>query len=86
MVANKPAPSISYFTPSQVPAAGTAFDPQPDERPIPTLFQPLTIRGVTFHNRIFVSAVRPYGLQASSLRASDHSYLLSVNTPLMMDT
>jgi hypothetical protein len=53
--ANKPAPAISYFTPAQVPAAGTAFDPQPDGSPIPKLFQPIKIRGTTFHNRIFVS-------------------------------
>lgn len=55
--ANKPAPAISYFTPAQVPAAGTAFDPQPDGTPIPKLFQPIKIRGTTFHNRIFVSHV-----------------------------
>jgi len=53
--ANKPAPTIPYFTPAQVPAAGTAFDPQPDGTPIPKLFQPIKIRGTTFHNRIFVS-------------------------------
>lgn len=55
-VTNKPAPGISYFTPAQVPAAGTAYDPQPDGKPIPKLFQPIKIRGTTFHNRIFVSA------------------------------
>ncbi|KAI6011495.1 hypothetical protein BKA83DRAFT_4573526 [Pisolithus microcarpus] len=49
-IANKPAPAISYYTPAQVPAAGTAYDPQPDGQPIPKLFQPLKIRGTTFHN------------------------------------
>jgi hypothetical protein len=51
---NTPAPGISYFTPEQIPRSGTALDPQPDEKPIPKLFQPLTIRGVDFQNRIFV--------------------------------
>lgn len=52
--ANAPAPNTPYFTPAQVPASGTAFDPQPDGKPIPKLFQPLKIRGVEFHNRVFV--------------------------------
>lgn len=58
--ANKPAPAISYFTPAQVPAAGTAFDPQPDGTPIPKLFQPIKVRGTTFHNRIFLSPLCQY--------------------------
>ena len=52
---NRPAPNTSYFTPAQNPPAGTAVDPQPDGKAIPTLFKPLKIRGVEFHNRIFVS-------------------------------
>ncbi|KAI6029776.1 hypothetical protein BKA83DRAFT_4223049 [Pisolithus microcarpus] len=59
-VANKPAPAISYYTPAQVPAAGTAYDPQPDGQPIPKLFQPLKVRGTTFHNRIFLSPLCQY--------------------------
>ncbi|KAI5996150.1 hypothetical protein EDD15DRAFT_2250703 [Pisolithus albus] len=59
-IANKPAPAISYYTPAQVPAAGTAYDPQPDGQPIPELFQPLKIRGTTFHNRIFLSPLCQY--------------------------
>jgi hypothetical protein len=51
----KPAKGISYFTPAQDPPAGTAAEPQSDSSPTPKLFQPLTIRGVTFHNRIGVS-------------------------------
>lgn len=54
-VNNKPAEGISYFTPAQEPAAGTAANPQTNGQPIPKLFQPLTIRGVTFQNRIGVS-------------------------------
>ncbi|KAJ3556811.1 hypothetical protein NM688_g1811 [Phlebia brevispora] len=54
---NTPAPNVPYFTPAQVPPAGTAVDPQPDGKPIPKLFQPLKIRGVEFQNRIWVSRV-----------------------------
>lgn len=51
---NEPAPGISYFTPKQSPPPGTAANPQSDGSIPPKLFQPLTIRGVTFHNRIGV--------------------------------
>lgn len=51
----KPAEGISYFTPAQDPPAGTAASPQSNGQSIPKLFQPLTIRGVTFPNRIGVS-------------------------------
>jgi len=54
-IINKPAPGISYFTPAQEPPAGTAANPQSDGSKPPKLFQPLTLRGVTFHNRIGVS-------------------------------
>lgn len=50
----KPASGTSYFTPAQEPPAGTAADPQSDEAPIPKLFQPLKVRGLTLHNRIGV--------------------------------
>jgi len=53
-LANKPAPNTSYFTPAQLPPSGTALDPQPDGTPIPKLFKPIKIRGLEFHNRIFV--------------------------------
>lgn len=51
---NAPAPGVPYYTPAQNPPAGTALDPQPDEKLIPKLFQALQIRGVQFQNRIFV--------------------------------
>lgn len=51
---NAPAANTSYFTPAQYPPAGTAYDPQPDGKPIPPLFKPIKIRGVEFHNRIWV--------------------------------
>ena len=51
---NVAAEGIPYFTPAQIPPAGTALDPQPDGKPIPKVFQPLRIRGVEFQNRIWV--------------------------------
>ena len=51
---NAPAPNVPYYVPRQYPSAGTAFDPQPDGKPIPSLFQPIKIRGVEFQNRIWV--------------------------------
>ena len=63
LIINKPAQGISYFTPAQVPPAGTARNPQSDGQPIPKLFQPLTIRGVTFPNRIFLSPLCQYSAQ-----------------------
>ena len=52
---NAPAKDVPYFTPEQTPPAGTAVVPQPDNKPIPKVFQPIKIRGVEFQNRIFVS-------------------------------
>lgn len=46
------APNVPFYTPAQTPPAGSAVDVG---KPIPKLFQPLTIRGLEFHNRIFVS-------------------------------
>jgi hypothetical protein len=57
-IENKPAKGISYFTPEQVPPAGSAADPQSDGARPPKLFQPLTLRGVTFHNRIGVRLLK----------------------------
>ncbi|EIW54780.1 FMN-linked oxidoreductase [Trametes versicolor FP-101664 SS1] len=56
------APNTSYFTPKQVPPAGTAA-PSKDSQPIPSLFQPLKIRGVDFQNRLFVA---PMALSSGS--------------------
>lgn len=51
---NKAAAGISYYTPAQIPPAGTAASPQSDGSAPPKLFQPLKLRGATFHNRIGV--------------------------------
>ncbi|KAL1966958.1 hypothetical protein VTN77DRAFT_3702 [Rasamsonia byssochlamydoides] len=62
-IENKPAKGISYFTPAQEPPAGTAANPQSDGSQPPKLFQPLTIRGLTFHNRIGLSPLCQYSAQ-----------------------
>lgn len=54
-IPNRAAENVSYYTPTQIPPAGRAI--QGDDM-IPTLFQPIKIRGVQFHNRIFVRAHR----------------------------
>ena len=64
---NAPAPNVPYYVPRQYPPAGTAFDPQPDGKPIPSLFQPIKIRGVEFQNRIWVRP--PLTLSAAESRA-----------------
>lgn len=56
----KPAEGVPFFAPAQDPPAGTAVDPQPNGAAIPKLFTPLTIRGVTFQNRIFVPPLCQY--------------------------
>ncbi|KAG0695479.1 hypothetical protein DFH29DRAFT_955028 [Suillus ampliporus] len=78
--ANKAAPGIPYFTPAQVPAAGTAFDPQPDGIPIPTLFQPIKIRGTTFHNRIFLSPLCQYSAEDGHLTSWHTAHLGGIFT------
>lgn len=50
----EPAKGISYFTPAQETPAGTAANPQTSGKAIPKLFQPITIRGLTFQNRLGV--------------------------------
>ncbi|EIW53159.1 FMN-linked oxidoreductase [Trametes versicolor FP-101664 SS1] len=60
------APNMPYFTPAQKPPAGTAA-PSKDGTPIPSLFQPIKIRGVEFQNRLFVS---PMGLSSGNTDGS----------------
>jgi len=50
---NSPAPAIPYYTPDQYPPTGTVKDAETNVS-IPKVFTPLTIRGVTFQNRIWV--------------------------------
>ncbi len=89
-IENKAAQGISYFTPAQVPPAGSAASPQSDGSLPPKLFQPLKVRGVTFHNRIGVSLPCPLEFTNNLLMIDrsqyGNSYLHSVNTAPTMDT
>jgi hypothetical protein len=51
-IVNEGAKGIPYYTPAQIPPAGTADHPQPDGSQPPKLFQPLKLRGLTLQNRI----------------------------------
>ncbi|KAH8084363.1 NADH:flavin oxidoreductase/NADH oxidase [Cristinia sonorae] len=67
-IINSPAPNTPYFTPAQFPASGTAIQPQAlqesgEEKPVPKLFQPLKIRGVEFHNRIWLAPLCQYSAE-----------------------
>lgn len=59
--ASKPAEGVAFYTPAQVPSAGTALDFDPEHpSKTPTIFHPLTIRGVTLINRFVVSPMCQY--------------------------
>lgn len=59
--ASKPAEGVPFYTPAQVPSAGTALDFDPEHpSKTPTIFHPLTIRGVTLANRFVVSPMCQY--------------------------
>ncbi|KAJ5770667.1 uncharacterized protein N7511_002718 [Penicillium nucicola] len=55
---NLPAPGVPYYTPAQRPPSGTATIENP-----PKLFDPLTVRGVTFQNRIFLAPLCQYSAE-----------------------
>ncbi|KAF3000245.1 hypothetical protein E8E13_007720 [Curvularia kusanoi] len=52
-------PDLEYFTPQHVTSPGTPATTG-DSKAIPTLFQPLTIRGTTLRNRIMVAPMCQY--------------------------
>ncbi|KAG4417124.1 hypothetical protein IFR04_009760 [Cadophora malorum] len=79
-IPNKAAPGVSYFTPAQEPPAGTATDPQPDDKPLPKVFQPLTIRGTTFQNRIFLSPLCQYSSENGHFTAWQFAHLGGIFT------
>ncbi|EGO05331.1 hypothetical protein SERLA73DRAFT_174441 [Serpula lacrymans var. lacrymans S7.3] len=60
---NTAAPGVDGYFPLNEPEIGTAYrntDVFPSNETLPVLFQPLTIKNVTFKNRIFVSAMCQY--------------------------
>ncbi|KAK2461145.1 hypothetical protein APHAL10511_006672 [Amanita phalloides] len=77
---NKPAAGVPYFTPSQIPPAGTASPPQPDDPPLPKLFQPLKIRNVELHNRIWLSPLCQYSSENGVVTEWQHAHLGGIFT------
>ncbi|KAF2649776.1 FMN-linked oxidoreductase [Lophiostoma macrostomum CBS 122681] len=61
--ANRAAPGISYFTPEQDPPAGTALSMKDGSSKLPKLFTPITLRGLTFQNRIALSPLCQYSAE-----------------------
>ncbi|GKT56809.1 NADH-dependent flavin oxidoreductase [Colletotrichum tofieldiae] len=53
------AKNAPYFTPEQDPVSGTAIGTTTGA-PIPKLFTPLTVRGLTFQNRLFLAPLCQY--------------------------
>ncbi|KAF8599439.1 FMN-linked oxidoreductase [Ceratobasidium sp. AG-I] len=62
IVKNVSAPGVEEYYPRNDPLIGTPFskDDYPQNKYIPKLFQPLTIRNTTFKNRIWVSPMCQY--------------------------
>lgn len=56
--ASTPAPGVPFYTPAQNPPAGTALVETGAQ--VPTLFTPLTLRGMTLQNRFAVSPMCMY--------------------------
>ena len=68
-------PGIPYFTPKQSTPVGAALlDPDNGvtEDSINPIFQPLTIRGVRFDNRIFVSPMCMYSCKGDGMMTDFH--------------
>ncbi|KAK9447268.1 uncharacterized protein V1518DRAFT_421781 [Limtongia smithiae] len=61
-----PAAGVPFYTPSQVIPAGT-FLSAPEGVKQPLAFTPLTIRGITFQNRIWVSPMCQYSYEDGML-------------------
>ncbi|KAE8142332.1 hypothetical protein BDV38DRAFT_295112 [Aspergillus pseudotamarii] len=59
---NRAAGGVSYFTPAQLPPAGTALVTK-DTKNVPKLFRPLRIRGLTLNNRITVAPMCQYSAE-----------------------
>jgi 2,4-dienoyl-CoA reductase-like NADH-dependent reductase (Old Yellow Enzyme family) len=64
---NLPMPGISYFHPVQHPPPGTFLGMLNGTQTVPMLFRPLTIRSVTFQNRVWVSPMCQYSSEDGQL-------------------
>ncbi|KAF7980703.1 hypothetical protein HWV62_37161 [Athelia sp. TMB] len=79
-IENIAAKGVPFYTPAQVPASGTAIVPQPSGREVPLLFKPLTIRGTTFQNRIFLSPLCQYSAENGHLTPWHQAHLGGIFT------
>lgn len=61
---NVAAEGVSFYTPAQNPPAGTITD---SATSIPSIFRPLAIREVLFHNRIWVAPMCQYSADEGHL-------------------
>lgn len=59
---NRAALDMPYFTPAQLPPAGTALVTK-DTKTVPKLFKPLKLRGLTLNNRITVAPMCQYSAE-----------------------
>jgi len=66
LIFNRPAPNVSYFTPAQTPPSGTLKEVLANATK-PKIFTPLRIRGLEFHNRIFLSPLCQYSAEDGHL-------------------
>lgn len=59
---NVPAPGVEEYYPLNEPEIGSVYskDEYPQNKAVPKLFQPITLRDVTFKNRIWVSPMCQY--------------------------
>ncbi|KAM0245406.1 hypothetical protein ACHAQJ_010577 [Trichoderma viride] len=62
-ITNKRAAGAPFYTPAQLPPAGTALDQQS----APTLFKPYRMRGLELHNRFVVSPMCQYSAENGHL-------------------
>ncbi|KZS86918.1 FMN-linked oxidoreductase [Sistotremastrum niveocremeum HHB9708] len=77
-ISNKPAPNTSYYTPSQEPKSGVAV--QQENFTTPSLFQPITIRGLEFQNRLWVPPMDQCSADDGHLTAWHFSHLGAIFT------
>lgn len=56
---NRPSKAVPYFTPAQIPPAGTALV-EDEKASVPKLFKPLKLRGMLMPNRIMLSPLCQY--------------------------
>ncbi|KZT30840.1 FMN-linked oxidoreductase [Neolentinus lepideus HHB14362 ss-1] len=59
---NKPAPGADQYLPLNEPGVGISYSKEAHaaNASLPKIFQPLTLRGVTFHNRVWVAPMCQY--------------------------